>query len=115
MAAAEQNFWVVQTAGSFRNEIGEMSEMEVYAHVRMRLGNDMTAAERVLGELEEKGTATARFKGTIRFLGRRTALRVCNSISLIGMVLTAKFRHSGRCGAVLAVGSWPGLAFHPQK
>jgi hypothetical protein len=58
---AEHKFQVVQTAGSFRNDIGEMSEMEVYAHVRTRLGDDMEAAENVLCELEETGRATARF------------------------------------------------------
>ncbi|MGB2590952.1 MAG: hypothetical protein WA853_17835 [Candidatus Acidiferrum sp.] len=54
-------FSVVQTSGGIRNEIGEMSEMQVYAHVRTRLGNDMDAAENVLIELEEKGAATVLF------------------------------------------------------
>jgi len=57
----DQNFQVVQTADSFRNEVGEMSEMQVYAHVRTRLGDDMEAAENVLRELEDTGRASARF------------------------------------------------------
>ena len=42
-------------------EIGEITGMAVYAHVRTRLGNDMAAAETVISELEQKGMATARF------------------------------------------------------
>lgn len=57
----DQEFQVVQTAGSFRNDLGEMSEMQVYAHIRTRLGDDMEAAENVLRELEETGKAEARF------------------------------------------------------
>jgi hypothetical protein len=57
----DQKFQVVQTADSFRNEVGEMSEMQVYAHVRTRLGDDMEAAENVLRELEDTGRASARF------------------------------------------------------
>src|SRR6266404_2915466 len=56
-----QNFYVVLKQGPFRNEIGEMTAMAVYAYVRTRLGNDMAAAETVLSELEQKGMATARF------------------------------------------------------
>jgi len=56
-----QKFQVVQTWGALRNDIGEMSEMQVYAHVRTRLGDDMEAAESVLRDLEETGKATARF------------------------------------------------------
>ena len=61
----EQNFYVVQTQGLFRNEIGEMSEMALYAHVRTRLGNGMDIAEAVLTELENKGTATVRFNDSL--------------------------------------------------
>lgn len=68
-----QNFYVVQTEGSFRNELGEMTETQVYAHVRTRLGNDMAAAETVLSELEEKGTATVRFIGS---LGVETTMEI---------------------------------------
>ena len=57
----DQEFQVVQTVDSFRNEVGEMSEMQVYAHVRTRLGGDMEAAENVLRELEDTGKASARF------------------------------------------------------
>jgi len=55
-------FNVVQTSGSFRNEIGVMSETEVYAHVRTRLGDDGSVAENALAELAEKGAATVQFK-----------------------------------------------------
>jgi hypothetical protein len=61
----EQNFYVVQTQGSFRNVIGEMTGMAVYAHVRTRLGNDMAAAETVLSDLEQNGTATVRFSDSL--------------------------------------------------
>jgi hypothetical protein len=74
----EQNFYVVQTQGSFRNEIGEMTEMALYAHVRTRLGNDMATAEAVLGELEEKGAATIRF---IDSLGVATTLEIRQLVS----------------------------------
>ena len=69
----QRNFYVVQTQGSFRNEIGEMTETKVYAHVRTRLGNDMSAAEAVLSELEEKSTATVRFSSS---LGVETTLEI---------------------------------------
>ena len=66
-------FNVVQTSGGIRNEIGEMSEMQVYSHVRTRLGNDMDAAENVLIELEEKGAATVLFNDG---LGRENRLDI---------------------------------------
>jgi len=54
------NFYVIQTQGSFRNEIGEMTETELYGHLGTRLGSEAAAAA-VIRELEEKGVATARF------------------------------------------------------
>jgi hypothetical protein len=61
----ERNFYVVQMQGPYRNEIGKMTEMTLYAHVRTRLGNDMAAAEAVIRELEEKGTATVHFTNSL--------------------------------------------------
>ena len=61
MSVEERTFQVVQTSGNSRNVIGEMTAMQVYAHVRVRLGNDLAAAEAVIAELEESGTAMARF------------------------------------------------------
>jgi hypothetical protein len=54
------NFYVVQTQGSFRNEIGEMTETELYGYVGTRLGSEAAAAA-VLRELQDKGAAIARF------------------------------------------------------
>ncbi len=72
----EQQFQVVQTAGSFRNDIGEMSEMQVYAHIRTRLGDNMEATENVLRELQETGRATARFNDSF---GRDLELNARNT------------------------------------
>ena len=58
-------FNVVQTSGEFRNEIGEMNETQVYAHVRTRVGDDVEAAEAAFRELEEKGAATVRYKNSL--------------------------------------------------
>jgi hypothetical protein len=69
----EQKFQVVQTSGALRNDIGEMSEMQVYAHVRTRLGDDMEAAENVLRELEKTGSATARFNDSF---GRESRIEI---------------------------------------
>jgi len=54
------NFYVIQTQGSFRNEIGEMTETEVYGYVGTRLGSEAAAAA-MIRELEEKGVAKAGF------------------------------------------------------
>jgi hypothetical protein len=66
-------FNVVQTSGGIRNEIGEMSEMQVYAHVRTRLGDDAEAAEKAIRELEDRGAATVRFIGS---LGVETTMEI---------------------------------------
>lgn len=42
------------------NDLGEMTETEMYGYVRTRLGS-MDAAEAVLRELEEKGTVITYF------------------------------------------------------
>jgi hypothetical protein len=68
----ERNFYVVQTQGPYRNEIGEMTETVLYGHVGTRLGS-VTAAEAVLRELEEKGTATIRFTNS---LGPETTMEI---------------------------------------
>jgi len=72
-AIEEQSFCVVQIEASFRNEIGEMTGLEVYAHVRTRLGGDAEAAETVLRDLKEKGEAMVGFKNS---LGRETVIEI---------------------------------------
>lgn len=59
------HFHVVETHGSFRNEIGEMTEMQVYAHVRTRGGCGMVEAEAVLAELSEKGATAVGFRDSL--------------------------------------------------
>ena len=54
------NFYVVQTQGTLRSEIGEMTETELYGHLGTRLGSEAAAAA-VLRELQEKGVAVRRF------------------------------------------------------
>src|SRR6266404_4920747 len=54
------NFYVIQTQGSFRNEIGEIIETELYGHLGTRLGSEPAAAG-VIRELAEKGVATTGF------------------------------------------------------
>lgn len=66
-------FNVVQTSRGFRNEIGEMSETEVYAHVRTRLGDHGNVAENALAELAEWGLATVQFKDG---LGMETLIEI---------------------------------------
>jgi len=61
----ERSFYVVQTQGSFPNEIGEMTETALYGHLGTRLGNDLDAAEAVLRELEEKGEAIVRVPNSL--------------------------------------------------
>jgi hypothetical protein len=51
-------FHVVQIQPGFRNELGEMTEMELYAHLQVRLGFDMNRAEDILSELEKKSSVT---------------------------------------------------------
>jgi hypothetical protein len=57
----ERTFYAVQTQGSFRNEIGEMTETALYGHLGTLLGNDLGAVEDVIRELEDKGAAIVRF------------------------------------------------------
>jgi nicotinic acid phosphoribosyltransferase len=91
----QRNFYVFQTQGSFRNEIGEMTESQVYAHVRTRLGNDMSAAEAVLSELEEKGTATVRL---ISSLGVETTLEIRRLLSTETVYGIGTNVSCGECG-----------------
>jgi hypothetical protein len=56
----EDRYRVVLHEGAAPNELGEMTETEMYGYVRTRLGS-MDAAEAVLRELNEKGTATTYF------------------------------------------------------
>jgi hypothetical protein len=70
---AEQKFYVVQTQGSFRNEIGEMTETALYGHLGTRLGSDLGAVESVLRELQDKGRAKVRFTPS---LGPETAIEI---------------------------------------
>jgi hypothetical protein len=62
----QRKFSVVQTQDGFRNKLGEMTETEVYAHVRTRLGYDANAAEVALNELEQRGVFKARFAESSR-------------------------------------------------
>jgi len=54
----EPKFHVVQTQRGFRNELGEMREMALYAHLQVRLGLEMAQAEGVISDLEKNSTAT---------------------------------------------------------
>jgi len=62
MAESEQNrYRVVLHERPTPNDLGEMTETEMYGYVRTRLGS-MDAAEAVLQELEEKGEAITYFQ-----------------------------------------------------
>jgi hypothetical protein len=86
MRSESRNFYVVQTQGPYRYEIGKMTEMTLYAHIRTRLGNDAATAEAALRELEEKGTATVRFSGP---LGVETVIEVRE---IHGAIITSQNR-----------------------
>lgn len=81
MSAA--SFYVIQTQGSFRNEIGEMTETEVYGHVGTRLGSEAAAAA-VIRELEEKGAAIARF---VDSTGLENAIEITDDKYLVRAIL----------------------------
>jgi len=68
------NFYVVQTQGTFRNEIGEMTETELYGHLGTRLGSEAAAAA-VLREVQEKGVAVRRF---IDSTGLENTIVICD-------------------------------------
>jgi hypothetical protein len=53
-----QKFCVHQTTDSFPTELNDMTEWQVYNHVRTRIG--MEAAEVMSRALNEKGAATVR-------------------------------------------------------
>lgn len=64
------------------NDLGTMTEMEVYGYVRTRLHGDEDAADAVLRELEEKGEATVQFEtslGKARLeIHRQSGCRYCS-------------------------------------
>lgn len=91
----EQKFWVVQTQGPYRNEIGEMTQTVLYGHVGTRLGS-VGAAEAVLRELEEKGTATVRFTNS---LGPETIMEIRRLVATESVMLPSKGKRKFADGA----------------
>ena len=78
------NFYVVQTQGSFRNEIGEMTETELYGHLGTRLGGEAAAAA-VLRELQEKGgVAVRRFTDST---GLENTIEICDDLHAVRAIL----------------------------
>ena len=77
------NFYVVQTQGSFRNEIGEMTETELYGHLGTRLGGEAVAAA-VLRELQEKGVAVRRFTDST---GLENTIEICDDLYAVRAIL----------------------------
>ena len=70
----EPTYHVAQTQHGFRNELGEMTEMALYAHLQVRLGLDMAEAEGVIADLEKHSTATINSPdGEIQLEVRRTS------------------------------------------
>jgi hypothetical protein len=67
-------YYVVQTQGTFRNEIGEMTETELYGHLGIRLGSEAAGAA-VIRELQEKGVAVRRFTDST---GHEIAIEICD-------------------------------------
>lgn len=58
LAAMEPRYHVVQIEDGLRNDLGEMAEMKLYSHLKVRLGLDMDEAETVLADLEKNPSAT---------------------------------------------------------
>lgn len=54
----ERKFHVVQKQNNFPNDLGEMTETELYAHLQVRLGFDVNRAEDILSELDKKSSVT---------------------------------------------------------
>ena len=61
MPELENSYRVVLHLRPTPNDLGEMTETELYGYVRTRLGS-MDTAEAVIAELEEKGEATTYFE-----------------------------------------------------
>lgn len=54
----EPRYQVVQTEDGFRNELDNMTETGLYAHLKVRLGLDMEQAESVLANLQKNLSLT---------------------------------------------------------
>jgi len=65
MVEAKKRYRVVLHERPTPNDLGEMTETEVYGYVRTRSGNNMNTAETVLHDLEEKGAATFYFESPL--------------------------------------------------
>ena len=91
----EGNFYVVQTDGSLRNEIGPMSGTELIGHVRTRFGQDFATGQAVLAELERDGKAIGRFANS---LGAETVIeiRLLPKTTIYGRGTNVPCRECGR-------------------
>lgn len=58
MENSESKFRVVQFQHGFRNDIGEMTETAIFAHLQVRLGLDLNRANDFMSELEKKASVT---------------------------------------------------------
>jgi hypothetical protein len=54
----ESKFHVVQSQHGFRNDLGEMTETALFAHVQVRLGLDLIRANDFMSELEKNASVT---------------------------------------------------------
>lgn len=54
----DSRFHVVQTDRGFRNDLGEMTEMQLFAHIRVRLGLDINRANDFMSEVEKNASVT---------------------------------------------------------
>lgn len=66
-------FHVVQTTLGSKNDLGEMTETEVYAHVRTRLGCGPFEMENIFFALAVKGVFTALF---VEGLGNEVTMEI---------------------------------------
>ena len=74
MENSESKFYVVQSQHGFRNDLGEMTETALYAHLQVRLGYDMNRANDFMSELEKNASVTLYSKdGQIRLEVQRIA------------------------------------------
>ena len=58
MENSESKFRAVQFQHGFRNDLGEMTETALYAHLQLRLGFDMNRANDFMSELEKNASVT---------------------------------------------------------
>ena len=82
----ESKFHVMQFQHGFRNDLGEMSETALYAHLHVRLGFDMNRANDFMSEIEKNASVTLYSEdGQIRLEVQRigaTAARNCLAAGL---------------------------------